>query len=75
MDPVALGFIAVAAVLHAGWNILLKAAGDPLRTATVGMVAVSVVLVPVALGAWLALDRPSLPPALRSPGPSWRHRH
>src|SRR4051794_22430360 len=27
------------------------------------MVAVSVVLVPVALGGWLALDRPSLPPA------------
>jgi uncharacterized membrane protein len=63
VDPVALGFIAVAAVLHAGWNILLKTAGDPLRTATVGMVAVSVVLVPVALGGWLALDRPSLPPA------------
>ena len=29
MDPIALGFIATAAVLHAGWNILLKTAGDP----------------------------------------------
>ena len=62
MDPLALGFVAIAAVLHAGWNILLKTAGDPLRTATVGMAAVSVVLVPVALGFWLALDRPAVPP-------------
>ena len=64
MDPLALGFIAFAAVLHAGWNILLKTAGDPLRTATVGMAAVSVVLVPIALGFWLALDQPSIPPGV-----------
>ncbi len=62
MDPLALSFIAIAAVLHAGWNILLKTAGDPLRTATVGMAAVSVVLVPVAFVAWLWLDRPGVPP-------------
>ena len=64
MDPLALGFIAFAAVLHAGWNILLKTAGDPLRTATVGMAAVSVVLVPIALGFWVALDRPAIPPGV-----------
>src|SRR5436190_1277017 len=64
MDPAALAFIAVAAVLHAGWNILLKTAGDPLRTATVGMVAVSLVLVPAALLGWWLLDRPALPPAV-----------
>ena len=64
MDPIALAFIAVAAVLHAGWNILLKTAGDPLRTATVGMVAVSVVLVPAALLGWWLLDRPAFPPAV-----------
>jgi len=64
VDPVALGFIAIAAVLHAGWNILLKTAGDPLRTATVGMVAVSIVLVPVALLGWWLLDRPAFPPAV-----------
>ena len=64
MDPLALGFIAIAAVLHAGWNILLKTAGDPLRTATVGMAAVSVVLVPVAFGCWLWLDRPAVPPVV-----------
>jgi uncharacterized membrane protein len=64
VDPLALGFIAFAAVLHAGWNILLKTAGDPLRTATVGMAAVSVVVVPIALGFWLALDQPSIPPGV-----------
>ncbi len=63
MDPLALGFIALAAVLHAAWNILLKTAGDPLRTATVGVVAASAVLVPLVLVAWLAAGRPGVTPA------------
>jgi drug/metabolite transporter (DMT)-like permease len=63
VDPFALAAIAIAAVLHATWNILLKAAGDPLRTATVGVVAASAVLVPLAAVAWLATGRPDLPPA------------
>ena len=63
MDPLALGFIVLAAVLHAAWNILLKTAGDPLRTATVGVVAASAVFVPIAAVAWLATDRPDLTPA------------
>lgn len=62
MDPVALACIALAAVMHAAWNILLKTAGDPLRTATVGVVAASVVLVPLVLGGWLATGRPRIPP-------------
>ena len=49
MDPYALAAIAIAAVLHATWNILLKTAGDPLRTATAGGVAASAVLVPLAV--------------------------
>ncbi|MCJ7711587.1 MAG: EamA family transporter, partial [Chloroflexi bacterium] len=61
MDPFALGCIAIAAVLHAAWNILLKTAGDPLRTATVGVVAASLVLVPLAVIAWLVADRPDVP--------------
>ncbi len=61
MDPVALGFITLAAVLHAGWNILLKTAGDPLRTATVGVVAASAVLVPAVAAGWLAFGRPAIP--------------
>ncbi len=63
MDPYALVAIAVAAVLHATWNILLKTAGDPLRTATVGVLAASAVLVPLAAIAWLATGRPDLPPS------------
>ena len=63
MDPYALAAIAIAAVLHATWNILLKTAGDPLRTATVGVVAASAVLVPLAAVAWLATGQPDLPPA------------
>ncbi|HEX5828031.1 MAG TPA: hypothetical protein VFY23_10950, partial [Candidatus Limnocylindrales bacterium] len=62
MDPTALVAIAIAAVLHATWNILLKTAGDPLRTATVGMVAASVVLVPAAIAGWVLTDRPAIPP-------------
>ena len=62
MDPYALAFIAIAAVLHAVWNILLKTAGDPLRTATVGMVAACVVIVPAATVLWLLTDRPAIPP-------------
>jgi uncharacterized membrane protein len=61
MDPLALAFIAVAAVLHAAWNILLKTAGDPLRTATVGVVAASAVLVPVVAVAWLLVGQPAIP--------------
>jgi drug/metabolite transporter (DMT)-like permease len=63
VDPLALGFIAVAAVLHAAWNILLKTAGDPLRTATVGVVAASLALIPAVIAAWLLMDRPAVAPA------------
>ena len=62
MDPLALGFIALAAVLHAAWNILLKAADDPLRTAAVGVAAASAVLVPLVVIGWLTLGRPAVPP-------------
>ena len=63
MDPVALGFIALAALLHVAWNILLKTAGDPLRTATLGMIAASVVLVPAVAVGWVVLGQPGIPAA------------
>jgi len=63
VDPLALAFIAVAAVMHAAWNILLKAAGDPLRTATAGVVAASAALIPLVIAGWLALGRPEVPPS------------
>ena len=61
MDPAAFVAIAIAAVLHAAWNILLKTAGDPLRTATAGVAASSAILVPLVAIGWLVLGRPSIP--------------
>lgn len=61
MDPLALALVACSAVMHATWNILLKTAGDPLRTATVGMAAAAVVVVPVVAGGWLMLGQPAIP--------------
>lgn len=55
MDPLALACLALAAILHAAWNVLLKTAGDPLRRAAVGMATASAVAVPVGLVAW-AMD-------------------
>lgn len=63
MDTLALVLIAVAAVLHAAWNILLKSAGDPLRTATIGVVTASAVLLPGAAVGWVVLGRPAVAPA------------
>ena len=60
MDPVALVAIALAALLHAAWNILLKTAGDPLRMATVGVAASSLVLVPLVAIGWLATGQPEI---------------
>ncbi len=62
MDSLALALVVVSAVMHASWNILLKTAGDPLRTVTVGMVAGSLVIVPGAAVAWGLLGRPPVPP-------------
>ena len=61
MDSFVLAFIAIAAVLHAAWNILLKTAGDPLWTATVGLAASSAVLVPLVAFGWLVAGQPSIP--------------
>lgn len=61
MDPIVLALLACSAVLHATWNILLKTGGDPLRTATVGMLVASGVLLPSALVGWQLLGRPAPP--------------
>ena len=62
MDSLALACVLVSAVMHATWNILLKTAGDPLRTATVGMIAAFAVLLPSAVVGWLLLGQPAIPP-------------
>jgi len=53
----------VAAVLHAGWNVLLKTSGDPLRTAVRLQAFGTAVLVPLGVVAWIAGGRPPIEPA------------
>ncbi len=62
MDPFVIALVLVSAGLHVAWNVRLKTAGDPLRAATVGMLAASAGIVPVGVAAWWVAGRPSLPP-------------
>lgn len=61
MEPFVFGLIAVAAVLHVAWNVRLKTSGDPLRAATIGMLAASVGIVPAGIVAWWISGAPPLP--------------
>jgi drug/metabolite transporter (DMT)-like permease len=63
MSWVVLGLVAGAALMHAGWNALLKEAEDPLRLAAQSLTAVTVVATPVAAVIWLVAGRPGLPAA------------
>jgi len=61
VDPFIVALVVVSAVMHVTWNIRLKTAGDPLRAATIGMLAGAAVIVPVGIVAWVAVGRPPLP--------------
>jgi uncharacterized membrane protein len=61
VDPRIIALVAVSAVLHVAWNVRLKTAGDPLRAATVGMLAACAGIVPAGLAAWWLAGRPALP--------------
>lgn len=61
MDAFVVGLVLVSAVLHVAWNVRLKTAGDPLRVATVGLLAASVGIVPAGVAAWWLSGRPPLP--------------
>jgi drug/metabolite transporter (DMT)-like permease len=61
VDPLVFGLIAVAAVLHVTWNVLVKTSGDPLRALSVGMVIGAVVLAPIAIVGWFAIGQPAIP--------------
>jgi uncharacterized membrane protein len=52
MDPLIVAIVAIAALLHVAWNVRLKTAGDPLRTATVMMLAGTVLVVPIGAAVW-----------------------
>jgi drug/metabolite transporter (DMT)-like permease len=61
VDAVVVGLVLVAAVLHVVWNVLLKSAGEPLRTAAVGTGAAALVVVPLAAVGWWSIGRPAIP--------------
>jgi drug/metabolite transporter (DMT)-like permease len=61
VPPVAVALVLVAGVLHVTWNVLLKTAGDPLRTATTGIVVAAAIAAPAALVGWLLAGRPAIP--------------
>ena len=61
MPPLVLLLVAIAAVLHAGWNVLLKTSGDTLLTATRLQAIGTLVLGPIGLVAWLAEGSPAVP--------------
>jgi uncharacterized membrane protein len=62
VTPFIVGLVAVSSVLHLAWNVRLKTAGDPLRTATLGLLAASVAIVPLGVGVWWAGGQVALPP-------------
>jgi len=62
VSTLALVLVLVAAVLHAGWNVLLKTSGDPLWTAVRLQAFGTAVLVPLAVAAWFVNGRPPLEP-------------
>lgn len=61
MPTLAIVLVLVAAVLHAGWNVLLKTSEDPLWTAVRLQAIGSAILVPIGISAWLANGQPAIP--------------
>lgn len=60
MPTLAIALVLIAAVLHAGWNVLLKTSGDTLTTAVRLQAIGTAVLLPIAIGAWLWSGRPAV---------------
>lgn len=61
MDPIVFALVGAAAVLHVGWNVLIKTSGDPRRASTLGMAVGAAVITPAAIVIWLASGRPPIP--------------
>jgi uncharacterized membrane protein len=62
VSPFIIGLVAFSAVLHVAWNVRLKTAGDPLRAATIGMLAATVGIVPAGVAVWWLGGGEALPP-------------
>lgn len=61
MPSLAIALVLTAAVLHAGWNVLLKTSGDTLWTAVRLQVIGTAILLPVGIAAWVNIGRPAVP--------------
>ena len=61
MPTLAIALVLVAAVLHAGWNVLLKTSTDTLWTAVRLQAIGTAVLLPIGVVAWLANGAPAVP--------------
>ena len=60
MPTLAIVLVLVAAVLHAGWNVLLKTSGDTLWTAVRLQAIGTAILLPIGIAAWLWNGRPAV---------------
>lgn len=60
MPTLAIALVLVAAVLHAGWNVLLKTSGDTLWTAVRLQAIGTAILLPVGIVAWLWNGQPAV---------------
>ena len=63
VPTLAIALVLVAAVLHAGWNVLLKTSGDTLWTAVRLQAIGTAILLPVGIWAWFANGMPGVPAA------------
>ena len=61
MPTLAIVLVLVAAVLHAGWNVLLKTSGDTLTTAVRLQAIGTAILLPIGIAAWIWNGLPAVP--------------
>jgi drug/metabolite transporter (DMT)-like permease len=61
VPTLAIALVLIAAVLHAGWNVLLKTSRDTLWTAVRLQLIGTAILLPVGIGAWINIGRPAVP--------------
>jgi uncharacterized membrane protein len=61
VPTLAIALVLTAAVLHAGWNVLLKTSGDTLWTAVRLQLIGTAILLPVGIAAWVGIGRPAVP--------------
>jgi uncharacterized membrane protein len=56
-----IALVAVSAIFHLAWNVRLKTAGDPLRAATIGMLAATIPIMLIGAVVWWSQGGQALP--------------